>query len=207
MIQIRTHEGEQKPERLSTQLSISSRLLSTVKTAQDLRVSIHVSMYFHLRAYSTAALLWIACCVAVASFPPATPVNYPIRGRAPRHPFGRWLAGTGLLLNGEKEDPAEGEGFDIDSCSSIEELNEFSKKIGGPTFDKNEVSLAAAKSQLWGIVDDSEGFDLEEMTLEQLSQLMMDLGGKEFDGEVSIEEARTQVWDLARTQQEDDHDH
>ena len=128
-----------------------------------------------------------------------------------RHPAAaHWGALKGQQAKGEStlENDEEMEGFDIEGCQSLEELNAFSKSIGGPRFDLHDISLEAAKEELWEIVDGSDGFDLEEMSIEELSQLMLDLGGEPFGDGVSREEAMNQVWELASTQQEDeDHDH
>ena len=87
--------------------------------------------------------------------------------------------------------------FDIDTITSIEELNVLSRGIGGPVIDPKFSSLESAKDQIWAYVEDTAENDIDKMCMGQLAGLMIEMGGEEFGDDVTIEEARDQVYDLA----------
>jgi len=85
--------------------------------------------------------------------------------------------------------------YNLDTISSIAELNKLSLQIGGPKFDDND-SVEWAKKHIWDFVNTHAEQDIDKMCFGQLSGLKADLGGEGFPEEATLEEARNLVWDL-----------
>jgi len=112
-------------------------------------------------------------------------------------------------LTGDDSDAAAEEKqqeFDVDGLSSMDELNELSRDIGGPEFGIGSTddlavvsvsSLDEAKDRLWDFVEDVAEDDVDKMCMGQLAGLMEELGGSDLEDGINLKEARDRVWDRA----------
>lgn len=108
--------------------------------------------------------------------------------------------------------------FDIDSMTTLGELNELSISIGGPVLlfdddendnnnDNDDTIIEDAKDRLWDYVEGTAEEDIDKMCMGQLTGLLVELLGKDTMMDVedyfvnhnisTLEEVRNLAWDLS----------
>lgn len=107
----------------------------------------------------------------------------------------RLFSADGDESNDDKNNMQKQE-FDIDNITSVSELNELSRSIGGPQFGET-FSIESAKDQLWDFVEESAEDDIDRMCMGQLTGVLLELGGEDFAENITLQEARDMVWELA----------